>query len=91
MGPYAGVETPASLRAAGGASDAHGHEDVAVLVLGIGVFGAHLAGRLGVFELEPHFALVVEGFEEVEDVDRVESYDNGVADIGCVDGVFALA
>ena len=29
-----------------GVSDAHGHQDVAVPVLGVGVFGAHLAGEL---------------------------------------------
>src|ERR1700683_3606963 len=46
-------------------SDAHGHQDVAVLVLGVGIFGAHLAGGLRVLELEAHLAGVVEGLEEV--------------------------
>jgi hypothetical protein len=36
-------------------SDAHGHEDVAVFVF-VRVFGAHLAGGLGVLELEADFA-----------------------------------
>jgi hypothetical protein len=33
-------------------SDAHGHEDVAVLYVLGAVFGAHLAGGLGVLELQ---------------------------------------
>ncbi len=75
----------------GWVSDAHRHEHVAVLVLGIGVLGAHLAGGLRVLELEAHFAFVAEGFEEVDDVGRVEADHDGVARVGRVDGVFALA
>ena len=40
-------------------SDAHGHQDVAGLVFGFGVFGADLAGALRILELEAHFAVVV--------------------------------
>ena len=53
-------------------SDAHGHEDIAVLVLGVGVFGAHLAGGLGVSEFEADFAFVAERLEEVQDVTELK-------------------
>src|ERR1039458_3465574 len=68
-------------------SNSHWHEDVAVLVLGVGILGAHLAGGLGILELQADFALVAEGFEEVENVDRVEADYDGVAGVGRVDGV----
>src|SRR5271169_6147950 len=41
-------------------SDAHRHEHVTVLVFGVRIFGAHLACRLRVLELESDLALVVE-------------------------------
>ena len=72
-------------------SNAHGHQHVAVLVFGVGVFGAHLAGGLGVLEFEADFAFVAERLEEIEDVDGVEADDDGVTGVGRVDGVFALA
>jgi len=74
-----------------GASDAHGHEDVTVFVLGVGVFGAHLAGGLAVFEFESYFAFVAEGLEEVEHVAGVESHYERVAGVGGFDGVFGFA
>jgi len=37
-------------------SDAHGHDDVTVLVIFLAVFGAHVVGRLGIFEFEAEFA-----------------------------------
>ncbi len=72
-------------------SDSHRHEDVPGLELGIGIFGAHLAGRLRVFELEPNFAFVAQRLEEVDDVGGVEAHQDRVAGVGRVDGVFALA
>jgi hypothetical protein len=72
-------------------SDAHRHQDVAVLVLGVGIFGAHLAGGLRVLELEANFAFVAERLKKVEDVDGIEADDDGVARVGRVDGVFALS
>jgi len=42
-------------------SDAHGHEDVAVLDVFGGVFWAHLAGGLGVLELQADLAGVADG------------------------------
>src|SRR5580698_119387 len=75
----------------GGDSDAHGHEHITVLVLGFGVLWAHLAGGLRILELEPDLAFVVQRFQEVNDVGRVEAHHDGVTGVGCVDGVFALA
>ena len=54
-------------------SDAHGHEDVAVFDVFVGVFGAHLAGGLGVLELEADFALNAGRAEEVDQVGAVEA------------------
>ncbi len=75
----------------GRSSDAHGHEDVAVLDVFVAVFGAHLAGGLGVLELEADFAGVADGFEEVDEVLGVEAYDEGVVVVGGFDGVFGFA
>ena len=72
-------------------SDAHGHEDVAVFDVVVGVFGAHLAGGLGVLELEADLAGVADGFEEVEQVLAVEADDQGVVVVGGLDGVLGLA
>ena len=54
-------------------SDAHRHQHVAVLVLGVWIFGPHLAGRLRVLELQPNLARIVERLEEVENVAGVEA------------------
>ena len=51
-------------------SDAHGHENVAVAEVFVAVLGAHLAGGLGVLELEADFAGVADGLEEVDQVLR---------------------
>ena len=72
-------------------SDPHRHQNVAVFVFGVGILGAHLAGGLRILELETDLALVPESLEEVEDVDGVKADDDGVAGIGRIDGVFALA
>ena len=56
-------------------SNAHGHEDVAVFDVFVGVFGTHLAGGLGVLEFETDFALNAGGAEEVDQVVAVEAYD----------------
>ena len=73
-------------------SDAHGHEDVAVSVtVFVGVFGAHLAGGLGVLELQADFAGVADGLEEVDQVGGVEADDERVVVVGRLDGVFRLA
>ena len=54
-------------------SDPHRHQHIPVLILGIRVFGPHLACGLRVLELQPHLALVAERFEEVENVAGVEA------------------
>ena len=72
-------------------SDAHGHEDVAVLDVFVGVFGAHLAGGLGVLELQADFAGVADGLEEVDQVLAVEADDERVVVVGRLDGVFGFA
>ena len=59
------------------ASDPHGHDDVAVLVV-LAVGGAELAGGLGVFEFESYVA-GADCFQEVEDVVGVEADGQGVA------------
>jgi hypothetical protein len=46
---------------------------------------------LGVLELQADLAFVVEGLEEVQNVSRVEADRDGIARVGRVDGVFALA
>ena len=72
-------------------SDAHGHQDVAVLVLCVGIFGAHLACGLAIFEFESYFAFVAHGFEEVEHVAGVEADHQGVLGVGGFDDVFRFA
>ena len=73
-------------------SDPHGHDDVAVFVFVVGgIFGAHLAGGLRVFEFEADFAGVADGLEEVEHVGGVEADDEGVEVVGGFDGVFGFA
>src|SRR6185312_16972550 len=72
-------------------SDPHGHEDVAVLDVVGGVFGAHLAGGLGVLELQAHLAGVAGGFEEVDEVGGVEADDERIVVVGRLDGIFGLA
>ena len=47
-------------------SNPHRHHDVPVLKpIVAGIFGTHLAGGLGVFELQPHVA-AIGGLEEIE-------------------------
>ena len=73
------------------ASDPHGHQDVAVLHVLVGVFGAHLAGGLRVLELQAHFAGVADGLQEVDQVLAVEADDERIVVVGRLDGVFGLA
>ena len=61
------------------ASYPHGHQHIAVLVLGFGILWAHLAGGLRVLEFEPHLACVIERLQEVENVAGVEAHDDGLA------------
>src|ERR1039457_2227049 len=70
-------------------SDAHGHDDVAVLVV-VAFGGAELAGGLGVFQLEADLA-GAGGFQELDQVLRVEANGQGLAGIGSFDGIFRLA
>jgi hypothetical protein len=51
-------------------SDAHGHEDVAVFVV---VYWADLAGGLGIFELQPDFADIADGFQQIDHAGKIES------------------
>src|SRR5208283_5955688 len=68
-------------------SDAHGHEDVAVLDVFGAVFGAHLAGGLGVLELQADLAGGADGLEEVDEVLAVEADDERVVVVRSLDGV----
>src|SRR5208283_2279867 len=70
---------------------AHGHEDVAVLDVFGAVFGAHLAGGLGVLELQADLAGGADGLEEVDEVLAVEADDERVVVVRSLDGVFGLA
>src|ERR1017187_7030428 len=70
-------------------SDAHGHDDVAVFVV-VAFGGAELAGGLRVFEFEADFA-GAGGFEEIDQVLRVEADGQRISGVGSFDGIFGLS
>src|ERR1035437_4414326 len=70
-------------------SDAHGHDDVAVLVV-VAFGGAELAGGLGVFEFQADFT-GAGGFEKIDQILGVEADGQRFAGVGSFDGFFGLA
>ena len=72
-------------------SDTHGHDDVAVFEVVGGIFGAHLAGGLGVLELKADLTGIAGGLEEVNEVGGIEADDEGVEGVGGFDDVFRLS
>ena len=83
------VAAPTSSTTFAWSSDAHGHDDVAVLVI-VAFGGAELAGGLGIFQFEADF-VSAGGFEEVDQVDGVEADGEGFAVVGSFDGILGLA
>ncbi len=53
-------------------SDAHRHQDVAVLHIFVRVLGTHLSSALGVFELQPDLAGVANRLQKIDQVLAVE-------------------
>ena len=70
-------------------SDSHGHDDVAILVI-LALSGTELAGRLGIFQFQFYVA-VAGGFEEVDDVLRVEADGQRFAVVIGLERIFGLA
>src|SRR5437868_9348969 len=79
----------AALAAEAGASDPHRHHDIPVLVV-IPFAGAELAGRLGVFEFQAHFA-GAGGLQEIQQVLGVESDGHAVAVVIGLQRIFRFA
>src|SRR5579864_3846014 len=65
-------------RTGGVTSDPHGHDDVPVLVIVPGVFGAELAGGLGILELQADLA-GISSLEEIQQVLRIKADGNRFA------------
>jgi len=73
------------------ALDPHRHQNVAVLVLGFGVFGAELAGGLRVLELQPDLAFVAARLQKLKNVRGIEADHDGVAGVRRLNRILALA
>ena len=72
------------------ASNPHGHNDVAILEVVLGVFGTDLAGGLGVFEFQPDLADFSDGPQEIDHVGGIESNHQRVHAVRSFDGVFGF-
>src|SRR4029077_20064743 len=71
------------------ASDAHGHYDVAVLVV-LAVGGTELSGRLRIFEFQFYVA-GADCLQEIQDVLRIEANRKRVALVAGLDRVFRFS
>src|SRR5882724_10373166 len=76
-------ENESGLRAMRPESDAHGHDDVAVAIGFVGK-GAHLSGRLFVFQFDADGAFRGGG-EKIQHVTGIETDGDGVARVFLVD------